>query len=249
VSGRFESEWRHRFERFARTHEEEALISGWSEAGLRRRVRVFQEILAALARPSPLMALDLGCGAGTYVRLLAGLGHHAVGLDYSLPSLGRALAADPGRKATYFCGEAYAVPFREQTFDLVACIGVLQTLASPEQALDEVFRVLRPGGVAIIEALNGRALLARTHRLFEQARGQESRVRVYNPAEVAGWLSARTLIVERRVPIWLPPRRLPALGRLLEVPPVARILHDWVALSDSGAHSFLFVARRRGSAR
>ena len=60
-------------------------------AGLRRRVAALRRLLPALGLPGARGALDLGCGGGTYVRLLAGLGHRAVGLDYSVPSLERAL--------------------------------------------------------------------------------------------------------------------------------------------------------------
>ena len=62
---RFEAEWRARVERFARTHTDEAAISGWSQLGLRRRVAVFSRILSTLGLPASPRALDLGCGGGT----------------------------------------------------------------------------------------------------------------------------------------------------------------------------------------
>src|SRR5262249_25159006 len=71
----FEAEWRARFERFARAYDDEPRISGWSDAGLRRRVAAFSEILPALRLPERARVLELGCGGGTYVRLLAGLGY------------------------------------------------------------------------------------------------------------------------------------------------------------------------------
>ncbi|MCI0546158.1 MAG: class I SAM-dependent methyltransferase [Candidatus Rokubacteria bacterium] len=239
----FESEWRGRFERFARAHEDEARISGWSEAGLRRRVRAFQEVLASTPLPAHAVALDLGCGGGTYVRLLAGLGHRAIGLDYSLPSLGRARAADPGGKGRYLSGEAYALPFRAARFDLVTCIGVLQALASPEMALDEMRRVLRPGGVLVVEALNARAVPARAQEARERRRGLPAKVRAYDPDRVDSWLGHRGLVSARRLPIWLPPRQLPWVGTLLDTPWVRGALGRG-DLARIGAHSFFFVARR-----
>ena len=47
----FESEWRARFERFARAFDDEPRISGWSDAGLRRRVAAFSALLPALGLP------------------------------------------------------------------------------------------------------------------------------------------------------------------------------------------------------
>jgi SAM-dependent methyltransferase len=244
---RFEAEWRRRFERFARTYTDEAEISGWSEAGLIRRVARFGELLPALGLPSRAAALDLGCGAGTYVRLLAGLGHRAIGLDYSTPSLARAAAADPGGKGQYLAGEAYALPFSSARFDLVVSIGVLQTLEQPERALDEMARVLRPGGVLVVEALNGRAITSLARRLGDGVRGRATRVRAWPPSRVRGWLAARGLACFHEAPILLPPRRLSALGRGARLGTVARALDAAPRLAVALAHSFLFVARRQPS--
>jgi len=245
----FESEWQARFERFARTYEDEALVSGWSAEGLARRVRVFQALVATLELPARAVALDLGCGAGTYVRLLGGLGHRAVGLDYSLPSLDRALAADPGRKGSYLAGEAYALPFRAASLDLVVSIGVLQALADPARALGEMACALRPGGWVVVETLNACALVARARRAHEAARRQAPRVRAWDPDRTRALIAGCGLALRGEVPVWLPPRRVPQLGRLLDSPPVARALAAFRALARVGAHAFLFVAQKPASQR
>jgi asparagine synthase (glutamine-hydrolysing) len=49
----FEDEWRARFERFARKHGDEAAVSGWSESGLRRRVRCFSSLVPGRNRGAP----------------------------------------------------------------------------------------------------------------------------------------------------------------------------------------------------
>ena len=112
---RFETEWRARFERYGHLYTDEAQISGWSAEGLRRRVELFQRLIQPPPSGSPATALELGCGAGTYVRWLAGLGYRTVGLDYSLATLGRAIAADSGGKGSYVAGEAYALPCRSSS--------------------------------------------------------------------------------------------------------------------------------------
>ncbi len=241
----FDAVWRERFERFGRIYADEAEISGWSDLGLRRRVAIFSSLLPGLALPPEAAVLDLGCGGGTYVRLLAGLGHRAVGLDYSLPSLARAVDADPGLKGRYVAGGAYALPFAEGAFDLVVSIGVLQAIDSPERALDEMIRVLTPGGTLVVEALNDRAVLTRARTLGERLRGVPARVRAYASREVRAWLSARGLRLVRQAGIFLPPRQLPGLIRLVDLRAVSRALETRPALAEAAAHSFLFVARRR----
>src|SRR5262249_35268013 len=75
----FERQWKGRFEKFATRHEPDHLVAGWSLAGLRRRMVSFEGLLdGGLTRPGA-RALELGCGAGTYVRLLAKRGHPVIG--------------------------------------------------------------------------------------------------------------------------------------------------------------------------
>ena len=240
----FEAQWRARFERFARTYEDEPRISGWSAAGLQRRVTLFSSLLPALGLPERAVVLDLGCGGGTYVRLLAGLGYRTIGLDYSLPSLERALDADPGRKGAYLSGEAYRLPFLSGTFDLVVSIGVLQALTDPGRAIAEMARVLRPGGSLVMEALNARNLVPLARRAVERLRGLPPRVRTYARPEVRRWLAAAGFRVEREAGLCLPPRQVPALARALDAPAVLALLGAAPPLMDAAAHSFLFVARR-----
>lgn len=242
---RFEDEWQKRFERFARMSADEALISGWSPTGLRRRFAIFASLVPSLGLPEAAQALDLGCGGGTYVRYLAGLGHRVVGLDYSVPSLERAWAADPGPKGRYLAGDAYGLPFRSAAFDLVVSIGVLQTLGEPERALGEMARVLRPGGVLVVEALNRRALVTRARGVVARARGWSERVRVWDPVDVVGWLEGHGLEPLHRAGIYLPPRRAGTLDRLLGGAPAVRALDRSHRLSNLTAHGFLFSARRR----
>jgi len=245
ASSSFETEWRARFERFAHKYRGEAQISGWSELGLRRRLRLFSSLLPSLGLPRTADVLDLGCGAGTYVRHLAGLGHNVIGIDYSLPSLAHAVLADRTKHGHYLVAEGYALPFGPGAFDLVVSIGVLQVLARPEAALDEMARVLRPDGVLVVEALNGRALSALARHTIDVVRGRPPRVRHYSPLSVQGWLRARGLRLTRRASVWLPPRWWPWAAS--DVGPLAARLGRHPALALSVAHSFLFVARK-GSA-
>jgi SAM-dependent methyltransferase len=240
----FEDEWRARFERFARAHDSEAGISGWSESGLERRVHLFRSLVPAASPGPPPVALELGCGAGTYVRILAGLGYRAIGLDYSLPSLGRALTADPGRKGHYLAGDAYALPGRPGEVDLVVSIGVLQALSRPEQALAEMARVLRPGGTLLLEALNRRSLAARALRLHARLRRLPPRVLTHDPEAVTRWLNAQGFAVQAQIPLCLPPRRLPALGHALDSAPVRRAVRSFPMVGGALAHAVWFLCRR-----
>lgn len=80
--------------------------------------------------------LDLGCGPRDQAGPAEHLGASYVGIDYS--SEGADLLAD-----------GHAIPFRDGTFDVVLSYAVLEHLYHPFLAVQEVARVLRPGGVYV----------------------------------------------------------------------------------------------------
>jgi ubiquinone/menaquinone biosynthesis C-methylase UbiE len=86
--------------------------------------------------------LDLGCGTGRNLPLLAGT--RSIGLDPSWSSLRRARRRAAG--VALVQGSAEALPFRDGVFDTVVSGLVLCSVPDPARGLAEVRRVLRPGG-------------------------------------------------------------------------------------------------------
>lgn len=240
----FEQEWQKRFERFARHYASDHLISGWSDSGLRRRLSLFAGLLEERRLPGYSQVLDLGCGAGSYVRHLANLGYWVVGVDYSLPSLSRAVAADPKRIGQYVGAQAYHLAFRDQSFDLVASIGVFQALTDPEQAIDEMLRVLRPNGLIVVEFLNSYAPVSILRAMKGRFGERLHDVRAYSPFTVTRWFRRRGLKVVRRAGIYLPPRTYPWLGRIFDRKGVITLIEEIPGLSLMTAHAF-FVAGKK----
>ena len=220
----FEREWQSRFEKFATRHQSDHLVSGWSAAGLRRRLALFEGLLDRGLLGPGSRVLELGCGAGTYVRLLAKRGYQVVGLDYSLPSLRRAMASDVARTGGYIAGDASGLPFRAETFKAVTCIGVLQALEEPETILTEIARVLEPDGIVVVETLNPCNLLAASRRLSGFIRRQPTRLHYGSPSAVERAMVSHGLEPARRLSVLLPPRSLPGLERPLAQPGLVRAL-------------------------
>ncbi|MEJ7831963.1 MAG: class I SAM-dependent methyltransferase [Nocardioides sp.] len=93
--------------------------------------------------------LELGSGAGQCSRWVRTRGGRSFGLDLSHRQLqhGRRLDEQTGVRVPSVLGTATALPFVDAAFDVVFCsFGALQFVSDIEQALDEVARVLRPGG-------------------------------------------------------------------------------------------------------
>ncbi|GAA2023960.1 methyltransferase domain-containing protein [Agromyces tropicus] len=102
-----------------------------------------------------LAVLDLGSGPGTISLDLARIVRpgRVVGVDASADVVARAngLARSEGvPNAEFRTGDAYALPFEDDSFDVVHAHQVLQHLARPVDALREARRVLRPGGVVAV---------------------------------------------------------------------------------------------------
>jgi len=103
--------------------------------------------LKALARTGGRL-LDLGCGTGDDVRVLAREGFSPVGLDFSLYAL--VFARDMYRRGHYVQAdlEARRLPFEDGRFDAVIgrCSLHYFTMATMSRIVDEVARVVEPGG-------------------------------------------------------------------------------------------------------
>ncbi|UCC67706.1 MAG: class I SAM-dependent methyltransferase [Armatimonadota bacterium] len=96
---------------------------------------------------------DMGCGLGRHSVSMAEYGLSVVATDISpraVAATRQALSAK-GLRAAVACADMTSVPFPDEHFDGVLSIGVLEhgTRSAMEQAVAEVLRVLRPGGLVL----------------------------------------------------------------------------------------------------
>src|SRR2546429_1907373 len=112
----------------------------------RRVVRKLQPSLRSDAR-----VLDVGCGTGDLsIELFEKTAAQVTGIDFCRPMLELAQAKAPHLR--FVEGDALRLPFSDAAFDCVTVAFALRNLASVEQGLAELNRVLKPGGmVAVLE--------------------------------------------------------------------------------------------------
>ena len=111
----------------------------------RRRVALVQ----AASRAGRV--LDVGCGTGTLLNGLPGQEYQRFGIDLSIGMLRQARAKDG--KLRLSLASATALPFDDETFDVVVCAAVLHHIAEPAavgQVISEMIRVTTYGGTAVI---------------------------------------------------------------------------------------------------
>ena len=109
-----------------------------------------QALFARYALAGRLKILDLGCGTGEITRRLADRYPQAqiVGIDIleGNLTLARRDNAGDGKRIRYEVGDAFALDFSDASFDLVVCRHMSQAVPDFPQVLDEIGRVLKPGG-------------------------------------------------------------------------------------------------------
>ena len=107
-------------------------------------------LLASLREDAAV--LDVGCGPGNITADLASRVPHGsvVGIDQSLDIVARAakdFAREQHPNLEFRRGDVFALDFAEASFDVVYVHQVLQHLSNPVAALEEMRRVLKPGGL------------------------------------------------------------------------------------------------------
>ncbi|MET0975176.1 MAG: methyltransferase domain-containing protein [Leifsonia sp.] len=126
-----------------------------------------------------LDVLDLGCGPGTITVDIArrvGPGR-VVGIDVApeIVEQARGHGVDNGlANAEFLVADAYALPFDDDTFDVVHAHQTMQHLSRPTQALREALRVLKPGGILAVRDVDYGGVT-----WYPQSRGLASWMSVY----------------------------------------------------------------------
>lgn len=132
-------------------------------------------IIHSLPRLEGLKVLDLGCGVGRVTVPLAQQGAHVTSFDNSSEMLAAAQLnveeAGVAQSVTFEKGSADELPFPDETFDAVICVGVLEHLPPPvrEATLRQIIRVVRrPGDLALVVNNTESQFLTRENRYHMQ---------------------------------------------------------------------------------
>ena len=172
--------------------------------------RRWKRRLVRLAQPSPgVRALDLATGTGDIAFAMARAGAHVVGLDITPRMIELAIqkAAPTDRLCAFIVGDMLDLPFPDRSFDVVTTGYGLRNVPDLTRAIDEIARVLVPGGLALSLDFNRPAngLVRRAYITYLTLVGG-----------ALGWLLHRDPDTYRYIPASI--RRYPGAG------PVARLM-------------------------
>ncbi len=136
----------------------EQLVGEWWRDGgpfaiLRALARARADLVPPAGREGATL-VDLGCGGGLLAPYVARLGYRHVGLDLVASSLVQARAAGVGTVRA----DVARVPLASRSADVVVAGEILEHVTEPSTVLNEACRVLRPGGLIVVDTVNATAL-------------------------------------------------------------------------------------------
>jgi SAM-dependent methyltransferase len=173
------------------------LLMGATGPGTREERRIALSMLGLSPKDR---VLDVACGPGNFTRGFARAAGEGlvVGIDASETMLAVAVRDTESANVAYVRGDACALPFREGSFDAICCFAALYLIQEPMGALDEITRVLAPGGrVALLSSCHRGPLPAKTTNALVRAL---SGVRIFARDELTQAMRDRGLTdVEQRV--------------------------------------------------
>ena len=173
------------------------------------REYAWPEVEAFLDGRSAETALDIGCANGRHAEVLAARADRVIGLDISRELLleARARSRERGFGVALVQGDAARLPLADGSVDLAVYVATLHHLPPRDArraSLDELARVLTPGGRALVSAWST------AHPKFDEAEGFDTEIdwtlpggetvprfyHIYGPEEFEADLAATDLVVE-----------------------------------------------------
>ena len=150
-----------------------------------------------------MTVLDLGCGGGFMSEALLKRGATVIGIDPIAAAVEAAMAhaAEEGLGIDYRVGGGEAIPLADRSVDCVVCVDVLEHVADLDRVLDEVARVLKPGGLFLFDTINRTMLAAFVIVHVGESvlgllpRGTHDPAKFIKPSELSAKLVARGLSV------------------------------------------------------
>jgi SAM-dependent methyltransferase len=173
------------------------LLMGLGGPGTEEEHRIALEMLSIAPGDR---VLDVACGPGNFTREFAQASGDGlvVGLDASSTMLSVAVRDTEAANVAYVRGDACDLPFRGGSFDAVCCFAALYLIEEPMRAIEEIVRVLAPGGrVALLASCSrGPLPVSAANSVVQGLSG----VRVFGRDELTGALAESGLVeVEQRV--------------------------------------------------
>lgn len=205
------------------------------------------------------IVLDLCCATGEHLLTIAPEIDRGIGLDFTERYLHEARGDARGGNVDFLCGDAKRLPIGDGSIALVYSFSSLYAIPDVGRVLAEIGRVLRPGGIAVLDMGNSRSLNAYCLRvgysdwppIFPVTLGDMRRFCLDSGLRLVAHRSFQLLPLWAGKPHWLWPLLHPGWKRLLERRLGGKMLDEWISslpVLRKLAFRHLLVCERIGAA-
>ncbi len=128
----------------------------WFQTPIGKLIKTYEtELILEMLRPSKgELVLDAGCGTGVFTKDFIIAGAKIVGLELSFPMLARAGEKLSGHPFLMIQGDMERLPFAGHVFDKTVSVTAIEFIKDARDAVDELFRITKPGGLIVMATLN-----------------------------------------------------------------------------------------------
>jgi len=128
----------------------------WFETPIGKVVKKIEaELIHEFLSPEPEdRVLDAGCGTGIFTIDILSSGAQVVGIDISRPMLKYSINKTVNHPFSAVQGNMLRLPFHDDYFNKAVSITALEFIMDASNAVEELFRVTRPGGCVVVATLN-----------------------------------------------------------------------------------------------
>lgn len=129
------------------------ILSEEPDRAFARRAQIIFENLKLSGKEK---ILEVGCGRGFYLKTLKTLWPdlEVTGIDLNQKYLDQAKKFLGNLEVQLVCADATKLPFKDNSFDRIIATEVLEHISDDQKAIAEMYRVLKPGGIAIVTVPN-----------------------------------------------------------------------------------------------
>jgi 2-polyprenyl-3-methyl-5-hydroxy-6-metoxy-1,4-benzoquinol methylase len=168
----------------------------WTDAGYIHHMDLFRPFMKG-------RVLDFGCGDGQFVQRARLDGMDVCGADVSQEAIRRAKSLFPAIDVREMDD---TIPFASDTFDTITCMDVLEHILDVEGTLEEMHRVLKPGGCLLLtttEMTRVKLLAVLCLRFHDYFYPTSPHIRYFTRRNLAEVLARKGFIVEAYAPNYL----------------------------------------------
>jgi ubiquinone/menaquinone biosynthesis C-methylase UbiE len=128
----------------------------WFETPMGKLIKYYEsKLVLRMLTPNPgEVILDAGCGTGIFTADILKAGARVVGLELSFTMLRRALTKCGAQTFEPVIGDIRGLPFTNASFHKAISITAIEFIQDARMAVEELFRVTKPGGSIVVATLN-----------------------------------------------------------------------------------------------